>query len=175
MMQVYYHKRHTMKKIFLLLLIILLSTNIINSTKSAYFSISLNNKSDTLYEFDYDIYKYKTMDVYILHSNDLSKKEYITQYQISRFYIDNFNIFDISALYLRNKGQLSVSFDLTDSSIIISRNIDKYGAGKNDLFDDLSNYYITTCIKKQGDTVTIIHMDSKIDESYIEVILQFNK
>lgn len=150
--------------------------NIINACNSPHYFISQGNQSTFIYDFDYEVYKYKALEVYALKSDDLSKKELIAEYDLTpEFRVDNFNILDLSSMYYKQKGTLTISIDSDSSSISVSKNDDKYGLGLNDIFkDDFNNYNITSCVKENEDKITVLRMDSQKDDSYIEVFIQLN-
>lgn len=144
---------------------------------SPYYYIVQNTQENLIYSFDYESYKYNSMEIYAVNSDDLSSKELIASYDLEpKMSIDNFNILDLSSLYFKHKETITLSIDSDSSGISVSRNGDKIGLGKNNLFNvNLNDYNITSCIKEEKDSVTVLHIDSKMDDSYIYVFIQFNK
>lgn len=142
----------TMQKIYIILplLIILIFINVINACDSAYYFISQSTQIDLIYDFDYASYKYNRIGIYALNSDDLSYKELIANYKLElQLYFDNFDIFDLSSLYFKHKGTITLSIDLNSSAVCVSRIGDEIGLCKDNLFMvDLNDYKISSCVKK---------------------------
>lgn len=136
--------------IILSLLIILILINVINACDSAYYFISQSNQTDLIYDFDYESYKYNRIGIYAVNSDDLSYKELIANYKLEpQFYFGNFDIFDLSSLYFKHKGTITLSIDLNSSAVCVSRIGDRIGLCKGNLFMvDLNDYKISSCVKK---------------------------
>lgn len=119
--------------IILSLLIILILINVINACDSAYYFISQSNQTDLIYDFDYESYK-----------------ELIANYKLEpQFYFGNFDIFDLSSLYFKHKGTITLIIDLNSSAVCVSRIGDRIGLCKENLFMvDLNDYKISSCVKK---------------------------
>lgn len=169
------------KIIIALILIIFIGINTINARKTPHYYIFENSQEKMqsdfdIYDFDFELYKYNTVEIYAVNSSDFSREDIASIHLKPKFHINKFNIFDLSSLYFKHKGTISLAVQLEDSSVCASITGSEIGSCTDDKFMvDLNDYYINPCMKEGQDSVTVLHMDSKTDDNYIEVIMQFYK
>ena len=132
---------------------------------SPFYSVSLNNSSELKYDYTYESYKYKTLEVYAIHSDDLSKKHKLALYDLHEIHLDNFDIFDLSSVYWKRKGVLTLIIDLDDrceTFICVSKDRIRSGFCSGNIFGiDLTDYEIKSYIRENGESTSILRIESK--------------
>ena len=169
-----------MKKIFIIFISIFLGFNMMNAFKDPYYYGELVKYNHYNAEYEFVSYKYGTLELWIESSLDLNNKQSIGSYGLNEsFDINDFNALDLSQLYYKESGVLTINLDEDTGDLCSSlRDIHplNYSMCTNNPYNiNLKDYDIEYVFERQDDyRVTLVKGQSRIHGDTFEIYAVFN-